>query len=119
MSDDPAPVPRATHPGRENPHTAHVVDGNAVVGALTDLLAGDLSMLMVECGGCHVTAPLAEWRVEADRDGVAAFRVQHPPVLFAVGRQRVQCRVQLPQRALLEIDDPSILARPQAWRSQT
>ncbi|WP_248239466.1 DUF6510 family protein [Microbacterium kunmingense] len=68
MSDDPAPVPRATHPGRENPHTAHVVDGNAVVGALTDLLAGDLSMLMVECGGCHVTAPLAEWRVEADRD---------------------------------------------------
>lgn len=68
MSDDPAAGTRATHPGRNDPHTAHVVDGNAVVGALQDLLAGDLSMLIVECGGCHTAAPLAEWRVEADRD---------------------------------------------------
>ncbi|AZC12710.1 MULTISPECIES: DUF6510 family protein [unclassified Microbacterium] len=68
MSDDPTRVSHATHPGRDDPHTAHVVDGNAVVGALEDLLAGDLSMLIVECGGCHTAAPLAEWQVEADRD---------------------------------------------------
>lgn len=68
MSDDRTRIARAAHPGREDSHTAHVVDGNAVVGALQDLFAGDLSMLMVECGGCHTTAPLAEWRVEADRD---------------------------------------------------
>lgn len=68
MSDDPADLTRAIHPGRDDPHTAHIVDGNAVVGVLQDLLAGDLSMLIVECGGCHTAAPLAEWRVEADRD---------------------------------------------------
>ncbi len=56
---DPGPSPRR--------HTAHIVDGNATVGALEELLRGDLSMLIVECGGCHDAAPLAEWRVEADR----------------------------------------------------
>lgn len=62
-------------------HTAHLVDGNAVVGALEELLGDDLSTLTVECGGCHDSAPLAEWRVEADRH---AFIVRCPSCTHTV-----------------------------------
>src|SRR5271166_271714 len=42
---------------------------------------------------------------QADSDGVGAVRVHHPPMMFIVPRANsVQALVQLPDRALREVD---------------
>ena len=43
-----------------------VVDGNAAAGILSEIFAGDVTLLAGECGGCGTVAPLAEAVVELD-----------------------------------------------------
>ena len=43
-----------------------VVDGNAAAGILSEVLAGDVTLLRSQCGGCGAIAPLAEAVVELD-----------------------------------------------------
>jgi hypothetical protein len=48
------------------PRPSQIVDGNAIVGALDAFGDADPSELIVECGSCHASGPLAGWVVEAD-----------------------------------------------------
>ena len=47
-------------------NAASVVDGNAAAGILSEVFAGDVTLLTGECGGCGAVAPLAETVVELD-----------------------------------------------------
>jgi hypothetical protein len=43
-----------------------IVDGNALAGLLSDVFAGDPTMILGTCGGCGAVAVLAEAVVELD-----------------------------------------------------
>lgn len=47
-------------------HIRAVVDGNAAAGILSEVFAGDVTLLAGGCGGCGASAPLAEALVELD-----------------------------------------------------
>ena len=47
-------------------NAASVVDGNAAAGILSEVFAGDVTLLTGECGGCGAVAPFAETVVELD-----------------------------------------------------
>ncbi|MEV7694561.1 DUF6510 family protein [Microbacterium sp. NPDC089189] len=48
---------------------AQRVDGNALAGMLQVFAGVDPGTLVVECGHCGASAPLAEWSVERDAQG--------------------------------------------------
>lgn len=49
-----------------------IVDGNALAGLLSDVLNGDVTLLVGTCAGCGAVAPLAETVVEIDDSAAIA-----------------------------------------------
>ena len=47
-------------------NAAVVLDGNAAAGILSEVFAGDVTMIIGVCGVCGAIAPLAETVVELD-----------------------------------------------------
>ena len=52
------------HPGARR--RATLVDGNALAGLLSSVFTGDATLLVVTCGHCGRSGPLAEAAVERD-----------------------------------------------------
>jgi Family of unknown function (DUF6510) len=74
------------------------LDGNAVAGALTEVFAGDATILLETCADCGTTTMLAEVHVYVDAPGT---------VLRCPGCEAVVMRVvRLPDR--LVVDFPAL-----------
>ena len=82
------------------------LDGNAIAGALGELFAVDVSVAVLECGGCGTEGVVAEVVVYLDAPGVVARCRACDNVLFRLVRGPDRAWLDLRGLAYLQLDLP-------------